>query len=146
MPYFSDDEFIEHLIFASKRGVKVQAYMPKKNNQKLFDTVSAITSNQLVQGNVEVYRTGAKDNAFSHSKVLTVDSIWSTIGSCNADHRAFHVNQELNVGISSPNFAREVNSVFFDFHLGNSEKWEYKKVPWYKKPLYSFIEGMDDLI
>ncbi len=146
MPYFSDDEFIEHLILAKKRGIKVTALMPKDNNQKLFDLVSTNTTNQLVVGDVEVFRTGAKDHTFSHSKVLTVDNTWTTIGSCNADRRAFHINQELNVAISDPEFAQEVNRIFFDSLIQNAEKGTYKDIPWYKKPLFSFVEGFDDFL
>jgi cardiolipin synthase len=146
MPYFSDDEFIKHLLYAAKRGVKVQAFMPEKSDQKLFDTVSTITSNQLVEGGCEVYRTGHNDKVFSHSKVMVVDNIWSTVGSCNADYRAFHVNQELNAAVSDPEFAQQINKTYFDFQMTNSSKWVFKKVPWYKKPIYSFVEGLDNLI
>lgn len=146
MPYFSDDEFIKHLIYASKRGVKVQAFMPEKSDQKLFDVLSTVTSNQLVEGGAEVYRTGHLDKVFSHSKLMTVDNVWATVGSCNADYRAFHVNQEINSAFSDPEFTQEINRVFFDFQISNSSKWSYKKVAWYKKPVYSFVEGLDNLL
>ncbi|MBC7473243.1 MAG: phosphatidylserine/phosphatidylglycerophosphate/cardiolipin synthase family protein [Candidatus Sericytochromatia bacterium] len=145
MPYFSDDDFINHLLNAKKRGVKVTALMPSKSDQKLFDILSTVTTNQLVQGGVEVFRTGVKDNTFSHSKVMTVDNVWTTLGSCNADYRAFNDNQELNIGISDPEFTQNINKEFFGYHIDNSEKGQFKKIPWYKKPFYSLIEGLDDL-
>lgn len=146
MPYFSDDEFINHLIAAKQRGVDVKAFMPFKSDQKLFDIMGTITTNQLVEAGIDVYRTGAKSGKFSHSKIMTVDDIWSTIGSCNADARAFHDNQELNIAVSDPVLTQEINSTFFEHHINDSAKGEYKKVPWYKKGIYSFVEEMDDLI
>ncbi|GIW23271.1 MAG: cardiolipin synthase [Candidatus Sericytochromatia bacterium] len=147
MPYFSDDELIERLIMAKKRGVKVLALIPAKSDSgKLIDQVSDITSNQLTKEGVEVYRGGVKNNTFNHSKVMTVDNVWTTIGSCNADRRAFHVNQELNVSISDPEFTQEFNRRYFDYHLTNSEKWEYKNFSWSKKLLHSLIEKLDYFI
>ncbi|MFN8576446.1 MAG: phosphatidylserine/phosphatidylglycerophosphate/cardiolipin synthase family protein [Candidatus Sericytochromatia bacterium] len=146
MPYFSDDEFINHLIAAKQRGVDVKALMPYKSDQKLFDAMGTITTNQLVEAGIDVYRTGFKSGKFSHSKIMTIDDAWATIGSCNADARAFHDNQEFNVAISDVAFAQEVNKTFFDYHIQDSAKGVFKKVPWYKKQTYSFLEEMDYLI
>jgi len=143
IPYFSDDEFVERLILAKKRGVKVIVLIPMKSDHKIVDQISEITSNQLVKGGIEVYRGGVKNNTFNHSKVMTVDNIWTTIGSCNADRRAFHVNQELNVAVSDAEFTQEFNRRYFDYHLSNSEKWEYKNVSWGKKVLQALIEKLD---
>lgn len=146
MPYFSDDDFINHIIAAKQRGIDVKALMPFKSDQKLFDIMGTVTTNQLVQAGVEVYRTGAKSGKFSHSKIMTVDDTWATVGSCNADSRAFNDNQELNIAVSDASFTQEINRVFFDYHINDSAKGEFKKVPWYKKGVYSFLEEMDDLI
>lgn len=145
MPYFSDDELVEKLILAQKRGVKVTTLIPKINDEKIFDKLNLTTVNQLIEGNVEVFLSGAKTQKFNHSKVLLVDNIWATMGSCNADNRAFTINQELNISISDTEFAQEVNKRFFDYHIQNSEKAVYVKLAWYKKPLYTFLEGVEQL-
>lgn len=145
MPYFSDDELVEKLVFAQKRGVKVTALIPKINDEKIFDKLNLTTVNQLIEGNVEVFLSGAKTQRFNHSKVLLVDNIWATMGSCNADNRAFTINQELNISISNVEFAQEVNKRFFDYHIQNSEKAVFVKLAWYKKPLYTFLEGVEQL-
>ncbi|RYX95696.1 phosphatidylserine/phosphatidylglycerophosphate/cardiolipin synthase family protein, partial [bacterium] len=128
MPYFSDDDFINHLIAARQRGVKVTALMPLKSDQKLFDIMGTVSTNQLVQANVEVFRTGWKDNSFSHSKVMTIDDQWATVGSCNADARAFNDNQELNIAVSDPEYTQRINKAFFDTQIQKSAKGEFKKV------------------
>jgi len=145
MPYFSDDELIERLISAKKRGVDVTVIIPKENNVSLFNQLSKLTVNQFVQGGVQPYWGGSLNKKFNHSKVMTVDDVWTTIGSCNADYRAFHVNQELNMAISDPQFTNEFNQRYFAYHLQNAEKAAYEDFPWYKKPLYSFLEGIDRL-
>ena len=146
MPYFSDDDFINHLIAAQQRGVKVTALMPFKSDQKLFDIMGTVTTNQLVKAGIDVFRTGWKDNSFSHSKIMTIDDIWSTVGSCNADARAFHDNQELNIAVSDTQYTQEVNKVFFDSQIQKSAKGEFKKVSFLKEGFYSFIEELDYLI
>lgn len=143
IPYFSDDEFIERLILAKKRGVNVLVLIPMKSDSKLVDQLSEISSNQLVKGGVEVYRGGVKNNTFNHSKVISADNVWTTIGSCNADRRAFHVNQELNVAVSDAEFTQEFNRRYFDYHLSNAQKWEYKNVSWSKKIVQALIEKLD---
>lgn len=145
MPYFSDDDLVNKLIDAKKRGIKVTVLLPKINDEKVFDKLNIMTANQLIKWNVEVFWTGAKTNRFNHSKVLTVDNIWVTMGSCNADQRAFYTNQELNIAVSDLEFTVEVNKRFFDFHISNSEVGKYVNIPWFKKPLYSFLEGADKL-
>ena len=47
----------------------------------------------------------------------TMIDTWSTVGSCNADYRAFHVNQELNAAVSDPEFAQQINKTYFSDQL-----------------------------
>ena len=136
---------IDKLIAAQNRGVKVTALIPKYNDEPIFDKLGIMTTNQLLMGNVEVYWSGFKTHRFSHSKAMSIDNVWSTLGSANADHRAFYVNQELNIAISDSEFTQELNSRFFDFHVSIAQKAEYTDLPWYKKPLYSFLEGVDKI-
>lgn len=145
MPYFTEDNIINHLIAAQQRGVKVTALIPTKASFiGAVNIVNDMTANQLTEAGVEVFRGGA-DGTRNHTKVITIDNSWTTIGSCNADYRALNANQELNVAISEPEFTQQINSRFFDKFVGQASKWEYKKIAWYKKPLYDILEGIDDL-
>lgn len=146
MPYFTDDTFINHLISAHNRGVKVTALIPNNTNMLAVAMANKMTANQLVKAGIETYKGGAKDGSFNHSKVLTVDGVWSTIGSCNADYRAFHSNQELNIAISNKDFTTQLNKDFFDRFVSEATKAKYENIPWYQKPAYNAVEGLDNLL
>ncbi len=138
MPYLSDDNLVKHLSIAAKRGVKVTALIPEENDQKAFVVLNQISVNDLIKAGATVYR-----GSYNHSKVISVDNVWTTIGSCNGDYRALHINQELNVSISDPEFTADFNRRFFEHHISNSKQGLVKKIAWYKKPLYSFLEALD---
>lgn len=146
MPYFTDDEFIKQIISAKNRGVKVTVLIPNKTSLPPVTMVNTMTSNQFVKAGVDVYRGGVKDGSFNHSKVMSVDGVWSTLGSCNADYRAFHSNQELNIAISSQSFTEKINREFFDRFIGEATKAKFENIPWYKKPAYELLEGIDNLL
>jgi cardiolipin synthase len=48
---------------------------------------------------------------FDHSKLMTIDDVWSLIGSANWDTRSFRLNFELNVEIKDEAFARRLAEV-----------------------------------
>lgn len=146
MPYFTDDTFINHLISAKNRGVKLTMLIPSKTGLPPVTMANKMTSNQFVKAGVDIYKGGAKDGSFNHSKVITVDGVWSTIGSCNADYRAFHSNQELNIAVSNKGFTEKLNKEFFDRFVGEATKANYENIPWYQKPLYDIVEGLDNLL
>jgi cardiolipin synthase len=145
MPFFADDDFVDHLIAAKKRGIDVTALIPMNNKSKIVNDFNQTTVNELVKANVTVFRAGAKDHIFSHSKILTVDNIWSTVGSCNADHRAFYDNQELSVAVSDPQFTQGINNTFFTTLINGSEKASFQKMSKLKSAYLDLLEKVDDI-
>lgn len=142
MPYFTDDTIIEHLRNAQKRGVKVTVIIPTKSFYKAVEMVNTLSVNQLYSSGVEIFRGGA-DGTYNHSKVMTVDNEWTTIGSCNADFRAFNNNQELNIAISDPAFASEVNTRFFDKFIKEGKRGTYTELSTTKKLISGLLEKLD---
>jgi cardiolipin synthase A/B len=47
-----------------------------------------------------------------HQKVIVVDSIWSSVGSCNFDDRSFEINDEVTLGILDAGVAARLEQVF----------------------------------
>ncbi|MFN8674559.1 MAG: phosphatidylserine/phosphatidylglycerophosphate/cardiolipin synthase family protein [Candidatus Sericytochromatia bacterium] len=142
MPYFTDDNLIEHLRNAQRRGVKVTVIIPYKSFYKAVEMVNTLSVNQLYSSGVSIFR-GGKDGTYNHSKVMTVDNVWTTIGSCNADARAFNNNQELNIAISDPAFTEEVNKRFFEKTIAESERGTYTELSLAKKAVYGLLEKLD---
>ena len=50
----------------------------------------------------------------THGKLMTIDGIWTTIGSTNLDSRALHNNQELNLSVTDAEFTRTVEDRIFN--------------------------------
>ena len=47
MPFFYDDEFINHLIEARKRGVNVNVFVPHNNQNKIINDLAINVTNQV---------------------------------------------------------------------------------------------------
>jgi cardiolipin synthase len=122
-PYFIDAPLIERLNAAAKRGVKVVAQIPKVGDNPLIDYLNKTRINEMLAAGVDVRSFDTKNHAikghdhvkdyFDHAKMATVDGVWTTIGTANADARAMRTNQEINIAVSSPEFAQTINREFF---------------------------------
>jgi cardiolipin synthase len=49
-----------------------------------------------------------------HSKTAVIDGLWSTIGSCNIDHRSFRNNLEANILLLDEDFGTKMEAMFDD--------------------------------
>ena len=47
-----------------------------------------------------------------HQKVMTVDGVWSAIGSSNFDDRSFETNDEITIGFHDRTLARRLEEIF----------------------------------
>ena len=49
-----------------------------------------------------------------HAKLMTVDGLWSVVGSTNFDHRSFALNDEVNLAVLDQQLAATIDGDFFD--------------------------------
>ncbi|PZP33724.1 MAG: cardiolipin synthase B [Kocuria rhizophila] len=109
-PYFiPDQQILEALIGASKRGVDVRVMVPKDSNHILADWVSRGFYGQLLDAGVTILLYAA---SMIHAKTATIDGEWSTVGTANIDRLSLSFNYETNVEIVDPDFAAEMEKVF----------------------------------
>jgi cardiolipin synthase len=47
-----------------------------------------------------------------HQKVMTVDGVWSAVGSSNFDDRSFETNDELTLSIRDETLAQRFDAIF----------------------------------
>ena len=70
-----------------------------------------------------------------HQKVMTIDRVWSAVGSSNFDDRSFETNDEITLGISDPATAERLDAVFEKYVSGcveiELEAWR-KRGLWHK--------------
>lgn len=114
-PYFSDEDVIQALISAAQRGVDVRILLPEISDNPAHGVLNKQNGERLVQAGARVYKVdaGKDDSVFTHGKLMTIDGIWTTIGSTNLDTRALVNNQELNTSITDAKFAENVEDRLF---------------------------------
>jgi cardiolipin synthase len=111
-PYFiPDPDAIDAFASAVKRGVDIRVLMPSTSG----------SDNPMVQHaghrNFErLMRSGVKLFEYSHTllhqKVMTVDGLYSVVGSSNFDDRSFETNDEVTLGILDPITALKLDEIF----------------------------------
>jgi cardiolipin synthase len=112
-PYFiPDDDTVELLSDAVKRGVDVRVMVP-----------GPVTDSGVVKHAGHFYfedltRRGIKLYVFQrtmiHQKIVLVDGLWSLVGSSNLDDRSYNINDEVSVGIIDAGIAAQLKRAFDD--------------------------------
>ncbi|MBW6515244.1 MAG: cardiolipin synthase [Candidatus Cloacimonetes bacterium] len=99
-------------------GVRVRLIVPCKPDHHLVFWAARSYFQELMETGVEIYEY---QNGFIHSKYITVDGIFSSIGSANMDIRSFLHNLEVNAFLFSKELTNRLNYVFEE-DLQNSTK------------------------
>ncbi len=113
VPYLSDRKLMDELIAARQRGVRVEALLPKMNDEKVYGDLNNAIAQELLENGVKVKWYTGKDvpglakEHFSHTKAMILDQDTLIMGSANADSRSFNGNHELNVIIKDPHVVQD---------------------------------------
>lgn len=126
-PYFIPDRSIlKALETAALSGVEVHLMMTGKPDKMLPFWTAQTYFESLLSAGVKIY---LYQRGFLHSKVVIVDDLISTVGSCNMDIRSFHINYEVNAVLYDKSVSRNLTKQFF-FNVEHSViviKGSYKK-------------------
>lgn len=107
-PYFIPDlVLIGALNTAARRGVQVDIVIPKKNNLKLVNYAMTSQLDQIICSGCRIWHATGN---FNHSKLLTIDGVWSYVGSSNMDARSLRLNFELDIEVYSPELAKQIEN------------------------------------
>lgn len=94
-PYFlPDGTLIRALNVAALRGVDVRIFIPARTNVPPVAWAAMAQAWQLLEKGCRIFLTPPP---FDHTKLFTVDGVWSLIGSTNWDPRSLRLNFEFNV-------------------------------------------------
>ncbi len=109
--YFVPDAALtEALCAAARRGVKVQVIMPGRHID--FSAVRLASRKRwprLAEAGVELYEFRG---TMLHSKLLIADERFVSVGSSNFDPRSLAINDEANLNVIDPRFAKEQVAIF----------------------------------
>ncbi len=111
--YFVPDELaMRALVAAAKRGVDVRIITPGK---EIDSDVVRIASRErwgpLLEAGIKI---AEYQPTMYHVKALIVDDMMVSVGSTNFDNRSFSINDEANLNLLDPAFARAQREVFED--------------------------------
>jgi cardiolipin synthase len=107
--FLPDQDFVDALKDAARRGVDVRLLVPLKSNHVVADWISRGYYSQLLDAGVRIFRF--KD-AMVHAKTATVDGSWTTVGTANIDRLSLQGNYEINVEVIDPGFAATMEGIF----------------------------------
>jgi cardiolipin synthase len=134
-PYFiPEPEAIDAFGAAVKRGVDVRVLMPSTSgsDNPMVQHAGHRNFEKLLKCGVRLFEY---PHTLLHQKVMTVDGIWSAIGSSNFDDRSFETNDELTLGILDAGFARQLDAIFEKYvpraQEVDLERWQ-KRGLWHK--------------
>jgi len=111
-PYFiPEPEAIDAFGAAVKRGVDVRVLMPSTSgsDNPMVQHAGHRNFEKLLRNGVRLFEY---PHTLLHQKAMTVDGIWTAIGSSNFDDRSFETNDEITLGIRDKAIAEEVDAVF----------------------------------
>lgn len=109
-PYFLPGEaLLTALKVAALSGIDVRIMLPEHSDALLVHWASRSYFTELLEAKVGVYlyRKG-----FNHSKLMIIDSTFSSIGSANMDARSFEDNFEVTAMIYNQQVAEELEITF----------------------------------
>ena len=108
--FVPDDLTIELLVAAMKRGVRVEIITPGKHiDHSLVRRASRSRWGPLLEAGARMYEFQPTN---LHYKVMTVDGLWSSVGSTNFDNRSFRLNDEANLNVHDVGFAKRLEEIF----------------------------------
>lgn len=137
-PYFLPNSSILTAIkVAAMSGVDVRLMIPYKSDSKLVYWATCSYIDELLEAKVKIYQYKA---GFNHSKIIMIDSMFSSVGTANMDVRSFEANFEVSAMIYDKGVAEELEKTFLD-DLKQSEQISLKR--WRnRKVKRNFLEGL----
>ena len=128
--FIPDQDFVDAMLNAARRGVDVRILVPLKSNHIVADWLSRGYFSQLLDAGVRIFRF--KD-AMVHAKTSTVDASWATVGTANIDRLSLQGNYEINVEVIDADFAEHLEEVW---RLDASNSIELTQGEWEARDLH----------
>jgi len=127
--FIPDDQIVEALTDAARRGVDVKIILPGITDSQLALYAQRFYYSELLKSGVKLYE---QSTSLLHAKTAVIDKVWSTVGSTNMDYLSLLNNDEVNAFILSHEFAVEMEQMFVS-DLADSRHIQLDE--WEKRPL-----------
>lgn len=130
------DEELEALEEAAERGVDVRLMLPADSDAGEAVAIARSNYADLLEAGVRIYEV---KGVVLHSKTVTIDGVWSAIGSSNFDHRSVLFNDEVDAIVLGAEVARGLQQRFSE---DQGVAREITLAAWRARPL---IDRMSDV-
>lgn len=117
------------LVQAAQRGVNVDLLLPGISDAKLAIYVQQSHYSDLLDAGVRIYESHTE---VLHAKTVTIDGVWSVIGSSNFDYRSAALNSEIDLVVLGRQTADELK-VKFKVDIGKAKKID--NTAWQRRPM-----------
>lgn len=109
-PYFMPGEaLLTALKVAAMSGVDVRIMLPSRSDSRIVYWASRSYIEELLDAKIKVY---LYQSGFNHSKIITIDNHYSSIGTANMDNRSFEDNFEVTAMIYDHEITNELEEEF----------------------------------
>ena len=132
-PYFiPEPDAIDAMGKAVERGVDVRVLMPSTagSDNPMVQHAGHRNFEKLLRCGVRLFEY---PHTLLHQKVMTIDGVWSAIGSSNFDDRSFETNDEITLGVLDAATAQRLDEVFEKYV---PQAREIKLEEWRKRGLW----------
>lgn len=133
MAYFApDDDLIDRLCRAAKRGVKVRLMLPGRCDVRALLIAARSFYTTLLEAGVEVYE---RQGCVLHAKTMVIDGRISVVGSTNLDYRSIEYNCELSAAIRNEKFGQQMRELFANDVMFAKQITlaEWRRIPWWDR-------------
>ena len=125
VPTFEEKHALED---AAERGVDVRLMLPAVSDAGTAIAVAHSHYSDLLESGVRIFELGG---VVLHSKIMTIDGVWSAVGSSNFDHRSVLFNDEVDAVVLGSQTAQGLETIFADDQKAAKE---IKLEDWSKRP------------
>lgn len=129
-----DDEMLDNLTYAAKRGVRVCLLLPHIYDKQSAYLAARTDFKTYLEAGIEIYEFIP---GFVHSKVVLVDDRKATVGTVNMDFRSFYLNFEC--GLYVYNHKQVLEAIYHDFQESFAQSQQItlqefeQTYPWHKR-------------
>ena len=134
-PYFiPEPDAIEAFGKAVERGVDVRVLMPSTSgsDNPIVQHAGHRNFENLLRRGVRLFEY---PHTLLHQKIMTIDGVWSAVGSSNFDDRSFETNDEISLAVKDEALARKFDAIFEKYvrraHEIELERWR-RRGTWHK--------------
>jgi cardiolipin synthase A/B len=127
--FVPDQQLTDALKQAVQRGVAVKIILPGHTDSALVFHAGRSHYTNMLQGGIEIYERRDK---LLHSKTVSIDGVWSSVGSSNLDWRSFLHNDEVSAIVLGTEFGQQMQAMF-DKDLAASQQITLEE--WRARPL-----------